>query len=193
MYAYPNHAEVLALLREHMGSKEVEYVDEAYNLSKYAHRTQLRDGGERYFDHPKQVAIIIANVARVYDPEVLAMALLHDVVEDTFIVTRAGIARLFGRRVATGLDFLTKTGDHKKYVRKMYGCTDIGIIVVKLADRLQNICDMSGVTTGKRERKFAETRELYLQLADHFIAITDGADREALLTLRRMIADVVGC
>jgi GTP pyrophosphokinase len=191
MNEYLNHCQFLDLLRGHMNPEGLELVEDAYNLSKYAHRAQHRDSGERYFEHPKGVAVIVVSELGYYNPAVLVMALLHDVIEDSFIVTRSGMARLFGKRISQGLDYLTKTENHDEYVGKMYECQDIGVIIVKLADRLHNLRDMSGVTAEKKVRKFAETRALYLELADHFIEKATGAELAALQQLRDAIAAII--
>ena len=73
------------LLRFKMSPDNLKLVMKAYRMSKYGHRGQKRDSGERYFEHPKTVALIIAGEFKIYDHEVISAALLHDDVEDSFI------------------------------------------------------------------------------------------------------------
>ena len=60
-------------------SKEVVY--KAYNISKDAHRNQLRGSGEPYFTHPLAVANVLIDMK--LDSATIVTALLHDVVEDS--------------------------------------------------------------------------------------------------------------
>ena len=39
--------------------RDLEEIRTAYAFSKYGHRNQERENGERYFDHPKAVSLII--------------------------------------------------------------------------------------------------------------------------------------
>lgn len=66
--------------------------------------------GEPYIVHPRRVAAMVAIV--VDDPEVVAAALLHDVVEDT-PVTLVEIEQEFGARVAGFVDDLTDISTHR--------------------------------------------------------------------------------
>ena len=53
----------------------------AYAFAEAAHRGQRRKDDRAFIAHPVRVARLLA--ARGYDEEVVAAALLHDVVEDT--------------------------------------------------------------------------------------------------------------
>ena len=53
----------------------------AYAFAEAAHRGQRRKDDRAFIAHPVHVARLLA--ARGYDEEVVAAALLHDVVEDT--------------------------------------------------------------------------------------------------------------
>jgi (p)ppGpp synthase/HD superfamily hydrolase len=72
-------------------------VRRAYAFAEAAHRGQRRKDDRAFIAHPVYVARLLA--ARGYDEEVVAAALLHDVVEDT-TVTLAEIRERFGARVA---------------------------------------------------------------------------------------------
>src|SRR5205814_7907858 len=56
-------------------------VRRAYAFAEAAHRGQRRKDDRAFIAHPVHVARLLA--ARGYDEEVVAAALLHDVVEDT--------------------------------------------------------------------------------------------------------------
>ena len=70
----------------------------AVAFAAYAHDGQFRKGGALpYIVHPMETAAIAATMTN--DPEVLAAAVLHDVVEDCGI-TESELRVKFGRRVA---------------------------------------------------------------------------------------------
>lgn len=63
---------------------DLDIVVKAYNFSEMAHsNAQTRFSGERYFTHPYNVALILADLHM--DVQTICAGLLHDVVEDTGI------------------------------------------------------------------------------------------------------------
>jgi myo-inositol-1(or 4)-monophosphatase len=84
-----------------------ELVKDALETARRAHAGQLRRGsdGLPYVEHPLAVAEILAE--RRYDDEVLAAALLHDVVEKSD-VEAAEVRERFGDRVADLVEALTE-------------------------------------------------------------------------------------
>jgi (p)ppGpp synthase/HD superfamily hydrolase len=70
---------------------------EAYAFAERAHRGQRRKDGQAFIAHPVAVARLLAR--RGYGEEVLAAALLHDVVEDT-PATLTELREVFGDRIA---------------------------------------------------------------------------------------------
>lgn len=103
-----------------------------------AHNGQFRDGGEPYIKHPAQVAALIAQVTN--DDEVIAAAWLHDVIEDT-PVSYEVLVEKFGKRIADLVMEVThETHQNGNYFPRLK--TKEGIML-KFADRLSNISDMS--------------------------------------------------
>ncbi len=82
-----------------------ELVLRAYRLAEKAHEGQTRASGEPYVTHCLAVAAILAEM-RV-PPEVVAAALLHDTVEDTW-VTLEDLRRDFSDKIAALVDGVTK-------------------------------------------------------------------------------------
>ena len=77
---------------------ETNFFDKAAKFAIEAHRgTERRGKGYPYIIHPMEAASIVATITN--DPEMLAAAILHDVVEDT-AVTLEQIREQFGDRVA---------------------------------------------------------------------------------------------
>src|SRR4051794_13072046 len=84
-----------------------ELVKEALETARRAHAGQLRHGsdGLPYIEHPLAVAEIL--VGHRYSDEVLAAALLHDVIEKSD-VEAAEVRERFGDRVADLVEALTE-------------------------------------------------------------------------------------
>ena len=86
---------------------DMERIEAAYRLAEEKHSGQFRQSGEPYIVHPLAVATIVAELGM--DTESVMAALLHDVVEDTD-VTLEQIEKLFGKEIASLVDWLTKLG-----------------------------------------------------------------------------------
>src|SRR5690349_9219191 len=95
------------LIKKHFIPSQVRLIMLGYRLSKHGHRGQMRDGGGRYFDHPREVSLILLRQG-VYDHEVIITALLHDVMEDSFILTWEDLEFIFGSRVCGLVKLVTK-------------------------------------------------------------------------------------
>ena len=80
---------------------EIERLDYAYEMAKYGHRNQFRETGARYFEHLRATAIILVDELTITDVDVVIAALLHDMLEDSFLLTVPRIKITFGERVAT--------------------------------------------------------------------------------------------
>lgn len=89
-------------------------VSKALGFAFEAHgQTLRRFGGGLVVQHPVRVALAVA--ARGYSDEVVAAALLHDVVEDCDGVTIWAIEGAFGLGVASLVDQLTDKYTHRAY------------------------------------------------------------------------------
>ncbi len=124
----------------------MEMVDRARIFATAAHAAvgQLRKWtNEPYIVHPAEVAAIVAS--RPHDPEMVAAAWLHDVVEDTR-VTVTDIHREFGPVVASYVHWLTnpsKKEDGNRTTRKAIDREFLRnapaeVKTVKLADLISN-------------------------------------------------------
>src|SRR5262245_34293981 len=60
---------------------DVKLIERAYEYAAESHRDQFRASGERFIEHPLEVARILADLNM--DTTTIVAALLHDVVEDT--------------------------------------------------------------------------------------------------------------
>lgn len=160
--------EFMALLTPIMSPRELEIIETAYVLAKYGHRGQERDDGVRYFEHPKSVAHILIKELKVNDWQIIVMALLHDVLEDSHILSPYRIELNFGKEVVVGLKLLTKQ-PKEGYLRRLKTYGDAKVIMVKLADRLHNVRTLGKCTKEKQERQREETENHYIPLANFLI------------------------
>nr|WP_300092939.1 bifunctional (p)ppGpp synthetase/guanosine-3',5'-bis(diphosphate) 3'-pyrophosphohydrolase [Sedimentibacter sp.] len=154
---------------------DVSVVAKAYNYAEMAHsNAQTRFSGERYFIHPYNVALILADLH--VDVQTIAAGLLHDVVEDTGI-TYDDIKREFGEEIANMVDGVTKLSKVKyrnkeerqaESLRKMIIAMskDIRVVIIKLADRLHNIRTLQYMPKEKQYQKAMETIEIYAPIAN---------------------------
>src|SRR5471032_1969858 len=169
----PGPGELTAVLG-YLKPKDVQHIEEAYEVARAAHAGQYRQSGEPYITHPLAVAKILAEWH--LDAQALMAALLHDVVEDT-PTTKTEIAKRFGKAVAElvdgvskidRIDFATLQHAQAENFRKMLlaMARDVRVILIKLADRLHNMRTLEAVPPEKQERITRETLDIYAPIAN---------------------------
>jgi (p)ppGpp synthase/HD superfamily hydrolase len=137
-----------------------ELVIRAYNFSKKAHEGQNRRFVDLdYFTHPKGVARIVEEFSE--EPEIIAAALLHDVLEDTKI-SFSDLESEFGVEVAQLVDEMTnkkeERGNRKKkdYLREKMSKMSDDALLIKFADRLHNIQYLEHDSKNPELKSFAQ-------------------------------------
>jgi GTP diphosphokinase / guanosine-3',5'-bis(diphosphate) 3'-diphosphatase len=148
-------------------------IRKAFNIALEAHKDTRRKSGEPYIYHPIAVAQIAVSEIGLGATAVIC-ALLHDVVEDTDI-SLDYIEHNFGKKVTTIIDGLTKIAgvfDHTSSLqaenfRKMLLTLsdDVRVILIKLADRLDNMRTLDHMPANKQLKIASETLYLYAPLA----------------------------
>ena len=174
---------LLATINAASPNANVELVKRAAHYAVAAHGTDVRKSGEPYVLHPIAVAAILARIQ--LDTETIAGALLHDVVEDT-PVSIEQIEAEFGPRVGKLVDGVSKLSripwtrddaetantrekaQQAENLRKMFLAMvdDIGVVLIKLADRLHNMRTLEALPSQKRVRIAQQTLEIYAPLAN---------------------------
>lgn len=168
--------DLLAICRKNLRSVDENLITNAFNMSLEAHKHDLRASGEPYFIHPYEVAMIVAKEIPLDDVSV-AVALLHDVVEDTKFDLK-DIRAEFGDNVAEIVDGATKITDifrshevtqaesYRKLLLSMVN--DIRVMLIKFADRLHNMRTLEYLPPDKQLRLARETIEIYAPFAHRF-------------------------
>lgn len=190
---YYDYDKLLELLKNSDRDFDYETIDKAYQVAAKAHLDQKRVSGVPYILHPTSVAYILAELGM--DTESIAAALLHDVVEDT-AVTIDDVRNEFGNTIANLVDGVTKLGkipfstreeQQAENVRKMLVAMyeDIRVIIIKLADRLQNTRTIECMRSQKRRDKARENMEVYAPIA-HRLGIRAIKEELEDLSLRQL-------
>ncbi|HEV3232350.1 MAG TPA: bifunctional (p)ppGpp synthetase/guanosine-3',5'-bis(diphosphate) 3'-pyrophosphohydrolase [Candidatus Dormibacteraeota bacterium] len=158
---------------DYLGEKDRALLARAYETAAKAHLDQNRLSGEKYIQHPMSVTEILADLR--LDGETLATAMLHDVVEDTY-VTVEDLERDFGPTIAKLVAGVTKLEKismasaeqvQADNIRKMLVAMaeDIRVVLIKLADRLHNMRTLGALPLPRRQRMARETLDIYAPLA----------------------------
>lgn len=149
-------------------SELLEDVRQALDYATQAHQGQTRSGGEPYIGHPVRVAQTIAKFKQSHNIDALiAAAYLHDTIEDTD-TTHEDLEKMFGGLVASlvleltsDLEQIKKVGKKEYLARKMAHDMSSYGLVIKLADRLDNVQDIATAKSPEwRARYKAETEHI---------------------------------
>jgi GTP pyrophosphokinase len=160
------------------GGKDHHIFFDALSFAHELHAGQRRKSGAPYISHPCAVAEILARELQFTDPVLLAASLLHDVVEDIPSIHLHDIEARFGSVVAELVDGCTKLTRHhldRSVLRDMThskiflsASRRLGVLVIKLADRLHNLRTLHYLAHSKRQRIAQETVEVYAPIAARF-------------------------
>src|SRR6056297_761144 len=168
------YKELLRISYQTLTNDDKKLIRSAFEIAVDAHKDQRRKSGEAYIFHPIAVAKIVASEIGL-DAVSIASALLHDVVEDTDY-TLDDLDRMFGETVARIVDGLTKISHLKKDMnisqqaenfRKMLLTLndDVRVIIIKIADRYDNMLTMDAMPEHKQVKISSETLYIYAPLA----------------------------
>jgi (p)ppGpp synthase/HD superfamily hydrolase len=122
-----------------------ELLQEAYALARCAHDDQRRRDGGPYLGHPIAVAVRLHEEG--YGEQVLAAALLHDVVEDAGLEI-GDVARRFGVGVGELVAALTEDPSiedwekRKRGLRRQVAEAGPDAVAIYVADKLSNVRDL---------------------------------------------------
>ena len=198
---HPSRAEfdqVLGIMYPKHGS-DYRFVTSAYDTAKELFREDLRQSGERYFEHLRRVFLIETLYLRVRDPEELAAALLHDSLEDK---KKKGwnqdrIAAEFSKRTSIIVFGVSKEplelfgGDegrqNNNFYDKLRRCNDRAIFRPKLSDVLDNQMTMWAKSEAKQREKVWEAEHIYLPFAEEHNLLIHEIEEAIANTKKRWI------
>ncbi|MBO6195446.1 MAG: bifunctional (p)ppGpp synthetase/guanosine-3',5'-bis(diphosphate) 3'-pyrophosphohydrolase [Bacilli bacterium] len=152
---------------------EIETIRKAYEYAREVHKNDIRKSGEEYMHHPLNVAYILTDLYA--DSDTLSAALLHD----TIHIGNANIDDIekeFGEDISflvkgitkiNKLNLFTNSENQINYYKKIIiGLTeDVRIIIIKLAERCQNMRTLYVLKEEKRKEKAKETIEILVPIA----------------------------
>ena len=162
-----------ALLKRIPTKKNRKQVENALEYSIKMHEGQVRKSGLPFVSHCIDVANILIDWNM--DHTTVVSALLHDVVEDTE-VKLSDIEEEFGSDVASLVDGVTKveniafrSKEHKQaenFTKLFLSLArDLRVIIIKFADRLNNMETIQYLSSNKRKEIALETKEIFVPLA----------------------------
>ena len=167
--------ELVKELETYCSQEDITKIGYAVEVCIYYHNNQMRGGGAFYYEHPLEVAIILAEMH--FDPTTIITALLHDTLEDTRL-TYQTLVEMFGPTVGKLVSGVTKLSKNEHSSKQMEQADnfrkfflsvadDIRALVVKLADRLHNMRTIDGIKSPQKRYRIArETLEIYAMLAE---------------------------
>lgn len=204
-----NRATFFTRLTPHMSEKDIMLVEFAYDMSKEAHRTQNRDGGQRYFEHPRAGCLILLDELSLYDRDMLIAFLLHDVGEDTpllgnrllsyekfAVAVTSRLTLIFGSHAAdlvlrltkpmfgTGT-FATKDEAFQFYINQLKESEKA--IILKMVDRLHNLRSLPIDKKSWVKKQIIETESVYLPI---FSSVTGEMKEVAEVLVSKICSEV---
>lgn len=150
--------------REIPGQELLPLWQKAASFAAFAHRHQLRkDGKTPYVAHVFRVALTVSQVFGHADQTTLAIALLHDTIEDT-TTDFDDIASAFGSDVARGVALLTKNmalpeDEREETYDAALAKAPWQVKLIKLADVYDNLCDVETNPSEKVAKSKADAIE----------------------------------
>ena len=166
--------ELLSTVSEYIkDKKELDTIRKAYDYASKVHKNDIRKSGEDYMHHPLNVAYILTDLYA--DSDTLSAALLHDTIH-IGNASLEDIEKEFGTDISflvkgitkiNKLNLFTDSENQINYYKKIIiGLTeDVRIIIIKLAERCQNMRTLYVLKEESRKRKAKETIELLVPIA----------------------------
>lgn len=160
------------LAGNHLQGVDLSPIDRAWEIVEEVHRGMKHFSGEPYILHSLEVASTLASMR--LDLDTILSGLLHGVLK--YGVSIDTLRDEFGTSVALIVDGSTKINSMQynsklahqaENVRKMLLAiaTDIRVLLVKLADRLHDMCVLDAVERELQRQVARETMDLYAPLA----------------------------
>jgi GTP diphosphokinase / guanosine-3',5'-bis(diphosphate) 3'-diphosphatase len=159
-------------------------INKALTFAEEAHRGHFRKPSVyseskrvAYIVHPMRVALIIIQELGLKEPETLAAALLHDVIEHSDgLVGLPEVEKQFGRSIALIISILSKPPKNENIPRENQMATyharlagaSVSTRLIKLADRLDTLREALELRDPQQQETcLNETKETFISLAQN--------------------------
>lgn len=174
---------------EKLAEEEMSLLEKAIEWIEIYHKDQKRLSNEPFINHPLRTALTVSSMK--LDLKSVIAALLHDIIEDGG-VSLEEIKKQFGEEVAFLVSGVTKIGAMKykgeysdeeaESFRNMVLAMsrDLRVILIKLADRLDNLKTLWAMDKEKQKIKALQTLDIYAPLAYRLGLSKIGAQLEDL-------------
>ena len=154
-------------------NEELNTIKKAYEFAKKVHKNDKRKSSDDYMVHPLNVAYILTDLYA--DSDTISAALLHDTIHIGKIELK-DIEKEFNEDICMLVNGITKINklnlftdsEHQiNYYKKIIiGLTeDVRIIILKLAERCENMRTLYVLKEEKRKEKAKETIEILVPIA----------------------------
>ncbi|GBF97320.1 GTP diphosphokinase, chloroplastic-like [Raphidocelis subcapitata] len=186
---HPDMAPLNALVPAHP-VLDAPVVRAAYMAAARAHAGQARRSGEPVISHCLATAVILAELG--LPEETVAAGLLHDVLSDTR-VTAVQLEEHVPRSCVELVEKVTRISELSQLYRDnahsleagsildmLTSMSDVGALLIKLADRLHNMRTIGALPRCKQVRVASETLEVFAVLANRLGAWAVKAELEDL-------------
>ena len=173
---------------------EISLIRKAFDFASEAHKDVFLNTGEPYILHPLRVASIV--VAKIgLGCKSICTALLHDVLEST-VFTADSLRNLFGDKIASlveGVENMRNIledseeeieDENFRRVLLTMG-DDVRVVLIKLADRLDNCRHLESLTEAKADKILAQTKAIFIPLAHRLGLYTVKSELENIWLLHK--------
>ncbi|MBS1902275.1 MAG: bifunctional (p)ppGpp synthetase/guanosine-3',5'-bis(diphosphate) 3'-pyrophosphohydrolase [Bacteroidetes bacterium] len=162
----------MLLLERGFAATDVNLAVGAYDMAESVHEGQKRHDGTPYFWHPSRVAKIVILELEIKDIQVICAALLHDVLEDSLVITGDVIKYNFGEYCSQLVQLLTKDikaeGMMREMLEKEYvdriKAASVDAKILKLCDRLDSFRCLAFNVKKNPIKYIIETTKFYFPL-----------------------------
>jgi len=148
------------ILKEKLYNLNMAKTIKALSMAEFAHYKQSRaDKITPFIEHPCFVALYLLE-KNIKDEDILSIAILHDVIEDTNI-EEYELRYIFGDKIVDDILKLSKEkgADVIPYFREIDKYDHL--VMIKAADRIHNLVNMEGCFSEEKQEKY-RNESLYI-------------------------------
>lgn len=161
-------------ITDNLSEKDKKIILKAYELAEKVHHDQKRKSGSPFIVHPLSVAFSLWH--QFHDVDLTVAAILHDTLEDGENIEAKEIYKNFGKNIGFIVDALNKKSNKFFGKKKVFNdkieriiwasLKDIRVLILKLADRTNNLKSLEFLPSHKQVRMAFETQAIYFPFKD---------------------------